>query len=79
MQYCLAINTKKSEESLCEAIDSILGRSPKQFCSQIKAINKYYIRLADNVIQLGTIQYVIIQQQQSFIYLLMDCNFINYF
>lgn len=53
MQYCLAINSHSNQNTFCGAIDHVMGKSPKSFCSYFKALNNYYIRPADRILDIG--------------------------
>lgn len=47
MKYCIAINAEKSKNTLCDALDSIIGADEpgRIFCSQLK--------ISDHVIRIG--------------------------
>lgn len=59
MNYCVAVNMQRNLNSLCEAVDLIIGQTPKLFCSQLKGINNFFIRTADNIMNLGEYRSVI--------------------
>lgn len=53
MQYCLAINSHGNEDNFCDAIDHIIGQSPKLFCTHLKALKNFFIRPADRIVDIG--------------------------
>lgn len=54
MQYCLAINTHSNQETFCNAIDNVIGKSPKLFCTRLKAtLNNYFFRPVERISNIG--------------------------
>lgn len=54
MQYCLAINTHRNQETFCNAIDNVIGKSPKLFCTRLKAtLNNYFFRPVERISNIG--------------------------
>lgn len=54
MQYCLAINTHRNQDTFCNAIDTVIGKSPKFFCTRLKAtLNNYFFRPVERILNMG--------------------------
>lgn len=54
MQYCLAINTVKNRETFCDVIDNVAEKSPKKFCTRLKAtLNNYFFQPVDRISTIG--------------------------
>lgn len=54
MQYCLAINTHSNQKTFCNAIDNVIGKSPKLFCTRLKAtLNNYFFRPVERISAIG--------------------------
>lgn len=54
VHYCLAINTHGNQASFCDAVDSVVGTSPKLFCSRLKGtLNNYFFRPVDRISNIG--------------------------
>lgn len=54
MQYCLAINTNSNQPTFCNAIDNVIGKSPKLFCTRLKAtLNNYFFRPVERISNIG--------------------------
>lgn len=54
MQYCLAINTHSNQKTFCNAIDNVIGKSPKLFCTRLKAtLNNYFFRPVERISNIG--------------------------
>lgn len=54
MQYCLAINTHGNQATYCDAVDHVMGSSPKLFCSRLKGtLNNYFFRPVDRISNIG--------------------------
>lgn len=54
MQYCLAINTNSNQETFCNAIDIVTGKSPKMLCTRLKAtLNNYFFRPVERILNIG--------------------------
>lgn len=54
MQYCLAINTNSNQETFCDAIDTVIGKSPKMFCTRLKTmLNNYFFRPVERILHIG--------------------------
>lgn len=53
MQYCLVINMQRNQDTFCEAINHIVGQSPKTFCLHLKALNNYFMLPAQATSDIG--------------------------
>lgn len=54
MQYCLAINIHSNQETLCNAIDTVIGKSPKTFCTRLKTtLDNYFLRPVERILNIG--------------------------
>lgn len=69
VHYCLVINAQNNEETFCDAVDHVIGKSPKLFCSRLKAIlNNYLLWPADRISNIGNTSFSP-----------LNCEFNNYF
>lgn len=56
MQYCLAINVHRNQQTFCDAVDHVIGKSPKLVCSRLKAaLNNYFSRSVDRISNIGNV------------------------
>lgn len=59
MQYCLAINAHSNQQTFCDAVDHVIGKSPKLICSRLKAtLNNYFFRPVDRISNIGERDFV---------------------